>query len=556
MADRAHVNRPIEITIFAKTDGPLTKHIWLTKDGKLHSDGSACRMSHGEGRRLCVPGLRAFAAVIDSLKSNQAIALGALRDGLPDRVEITTKDKMNGDIGPNIIARTATDIVYESGRAALMLLDFDTKGMPAGVRSELQRLDGFWSALLSVIPGLQGTGRVSRRSTSAGLFRIDTGERLTGSEGEHHFVEVSDGSDAERALRTAHDRCWLAGLGWFMIGVSGNLLERSIVDRLVGTSERLVFEGAPIVVPPLAQDPELRRPQVYGGDAIDTITAIPPLTIGEAARLCEIKAKAKWALANEVAKARASYIASRAEQLAERTGTTIQAATHIVARQCDGSLLPDVVLPFDNEKLDGCTVGDVLADSVRFEGETLADPVEGLEYGRCCAKIMLEADGTPWIHSFAHGRTIYRLRYDAASVRKLLDQIADADVLNMLTRLDAQAEISETELEDLARYVKQRTSTGIRTILRNVRDARKQRAAQRMQEQRNRLLAERSDPRSRLDCPPVDAPWLPVMNTIFTIIAEAPTARRTKRGIEGLVAQPCRIVIPHTHAFSKEEDEP
>ena len=78
-------------------------------------------------------------------------------------------------------------------------------------------------------------------------------------------------------------------------------------------------------------------------------------------------------------------------------------------------LRPDIELPFDDPELAGCTVGDVLADPERFEGETLADPLEGVAYGRCVAKIMRRADGTPWIHSFAHGRTIYELKHDATS---------------------------------------------------------------------------------------------------------------------------------------------
>jgi hypothetical protein len=367
----------IETTLFTKVGGPLTKRISLTPDGKVHSDGSACHMACGEARRLRVAELAEFADTIDGLKSNQAIALGALRDGLPDQVAVTTKQKINGNVGPNVIARTGNNIVYHGGRAALMLFDFDTKGMPAEVRAELQRLGGFWPALLTAIPGLQGAGRVSRRSTSAGLYRIDTGERLPGSDGEHHFIEVADGSDVERALRATHDRCWLAGLGWLMVGVSGQLLERSIVDRMVGRSERLVFEGPPILVPPLAQDRELRRPQVWEGDVVDTAAAIPPLTTTEAARLAELKARQKQALAGEASRARTAYIASRGDQLAQRTGITPQAAAYVIARQCEGVLLPEVVLPFDDEELAGCTVGDVLADPMRFEGATLADPVEG-----------------------------------------------------------------------------------------------------------------------------------------------------------------------------------
>jgi hypothetical protein len=512
-------------------------------------------MSRGEARRLRLSGLAEFAVVIDGLKSNQAVALGALRDGLPDQVEVTTKDRINGSVGPEVIARTSNNIVYRSGRAALMLLDYDTKGMPVEVRDELQRLGGFWSALVTVLPGLQSAGRVSRRSTSAGLFRTDSGERLPGSDGEHNFIEVLDGSDVERTLRTLHERCWLAGLGWLTVGVAGQLLERSIVDRMVGTSERLVFEGAPILVPPLAQNPELRRPRVFEGDAVDTAVAIPPLTLAEAAKPGEIKAKRKRALAGEATRVRTAYITSRAEQLARRTGIAPQAAAHIIARQCDGVLLPDLELPFDDEELAGCTVGDTLADPARFEGATLADPVEGVDYGRCCAKIMLAADGTPWIHSFAHGRAIYQLRYDAAATRKLLEQTQDAVVLDLLIRLDARAEISEVELEDLIRYLKQRTGNNIPTMKRMVSEARKGRAARRAQEQRERRLAERDDARPQLSCPAFDAPWLPIMEMILEIVGQAAPARKIKRDIEGVATRPRRIVVPRTHAFSVEEDD-
>ena len=98
------------------------------------------------------------------------------------------------------------------------------------------------------------------------------------------------------------------------------------------------------------------------------------------------------------------------------------AARQVILRQCEGVLRPDIELKFDDPDLAGCTVGDVLADPERFEGETLADPLEGEEYGPCKARIMRRSDGTPWIHSFAHGRTIYELKHDAGSVRKAMEQ--------------------------------------------------------------------------------------------------------------------------------------
>jgi hypothetical protein len=164
--------------------------------------------------------------------------------------------------------------------------------MPPHVAAELRRLGGFWEAMLSVLPALRDVARVVRRSTSAGLFRCDTGEQLPGSDGLHVYLMVRDGADVERFLRALHDRCWRAGLGWIIVGAAGQLLERSVIDRMVGGSERLVFEGGPILTPPLQQDRESRRPVAVDGDDLDTVAACPPLSIGETTELDELRAAA------------------------------------------------------------------------------------------------------------------------------------------------------------------------------------------------------------------------------------------------------------------------
>lgn len=88
-------------------------------------------------------------------------------------------------------------------------------------------------------------------------------------------------------------------------------------------------------------------------------------------------------------------------------------------QQCGGILLPPVELPFDDAALVGRTVADVLADPGKFVGVTLADPLEGPEYGTGKAKILRRRDSSLMIHSFAHGRTTYELRYDAAAGRRM-----------------------------------------------------------------------------------------------------------------------------------------
>jgi hypothetical protein len=266
-----------ELTVFEKSGGPLTKHITLSPDGSVKSDGSACLMASGVAHRLPLADVGELAAAIAKARSDQAIALGALRAGLPETVNIVTKSKLNGQ--PNTIARTAGDIHFRKERPAYALIDFDTKGMPPEVAERMQQLGGFWPSLLSILPPLRSAAHLIRRSTSAGLYRTDTGQMLAGSGGFHGYVQVTDGTDVERFVRALHDRSWLFGLGWMVVGAGGQLLNRSIVDRMVGAPERLIFEGAPILDPPLAQDRESRRPMVIAGAPLDTVIACPPLTI-------------------------------------------------------------------------------------------------------------------------------------------------------------------------------------------------------------------------------------------------------------------------------------
>ena len=130
----------IEITGFVKIGGPLTKRISLSPDGGLRSDGSACVMSRGVARRL------RFKTLSSLLHSSagilmRAIALGAMRLGLPKAVEVVAKfqlEKLRPDALSDLIARTREYLDYRPGVPALALIDFDTKGIPQGVQDRIE----------------------------------------------------------------------------------------------------------------------------------------------------------------------------------------------------------------------------------------------------------------------------------------------------------------------------------------------------------------------------------------------------------------------------------
>jgi hypothetical protein len=429
-------------------------------------------MSQGRAERFGFDTAQQLADLIGSLGPSQALALGALPLG-QDEYEVNTKARLNGAPVAGVVARSNEFFTYRSGAPAWALLDFDMKGMPEPMVRRLEATGGVWAALVSIIPELAGAARVERQSTSAGLYRTDTKEKFPGSGGRHFYIAVQDSADIERFLKTLHERCWLAGFGWMMVGAGGQLLERSVVDRVVGGPERLSFEGAPVLIPPIAQDAEARRPIGIEGNTLDTIAACPPLTITDQIKLDELRKAEKHRLAPDAAKERKVFVDRQSERLAARTGMDAASARKMVERWVDGVLLPDIILPFDDPDLAGIMVADVLAEPARFEGETLADPLEGIDYGRGKAKVMRRTDRSLWIHSFAHGRTVYELKLDFKSAKAVMEKATADAAAQVYVDLTLAGDFAADEIEMLRNIAAEISGIGKRALDRKLKEARR-----------------------------------------------------------------------------------
>jgi hypothetical protein len=346
----------LEITRFEKTGGPLTKRVYLKPDGAIANDSSDCRMSRGVMHRQHLLDWRALACLIEETPRNTAYALGVMRPDLPDSVPLVTRrDPRSAQ--PGFATRTAETILYREGRPGPVLLDYDTKGMPPDIRARMQECGGFRGALETVCAGF---------------------------------------ADAKRFLYTLHDRCWLAGLAWYIVGKCGSLLERTIIDRTVCAAERLVFEASPDLDPPLAQ--EKREATIHDGAPLDTKAACADLNGVEQVELRQRKAAAARALGNEVDAAKKTFVKAQVEAAVAR-GMDRSKAQRVAEQWGKGVLRPGVILEFDDPDLGAVSVADILADPERFDGETLSDPVEGVSYGRNCAIIQVR-DGMPSIFRF------------------------------------------------------------------------------------------------------------------------------------------------------------
>jgi hypothetical protein len=420
-------NRCAEITIFSKASGPLSKHIELI-DGKIANDSSACRMATGSARRVRIDlaNMTSFADLINGFGPKEAYAIGRLKPGLPDRVRVVRADKLDGD--PSVIARTKDNLVFVPGEPGLMLKDIDLKGMPEDVRSRIKNAGGVWAALCAVVAGLASAARVVRPSTSHGLRNKETGETYADSGGFHAATAVADAVDIPRFLSDFHDRLWLAGYGWGMASAAGSFLERSLVDKACGSPERLIFEGPPIIKPPLEQAP--RAAVAHPGDILDTKIACPPLTDAEKAAAQKLKEAERARLKPQLDEARAKWSESHLKRMVA-SGITKAEARAQVDRWIDGQELSgDFPLPFDDSKL---------AAPSKFVNKTLADPFEGPAYGRGKAILYQRANGSLFINSFAHGGA----RYELKSAPKPDDE-AEIERLARLSPLDYERAREDT----------------------------------------------------------------------------------------------------------------
>src|SRR5262249_33946221 len=156
--------------------------------------------------------------------------------------------------------------IYRPGDPGVVLCDYDTHGMPENICGV-----DFWDALTGdMLPTLHHVAMVARKSTSTGIRRRSDNTPVGDSRGRHVYIFIRDVSDSDRFLRVLHKRVWLAGLGWYALGKDGALLERSIIDRMVGSPERLVFEGVPVLSDDLMQEP--RTCEAFDGGLLDTRT--------------------------------------------------------------------------------------------------------------------------------------------------------------------------------------------------------------------------------------------------------------------------------------------
>ena len=290
-------------------------------------------------------------------------------------------------------------------------------------------------------------------------------------------------------------------------------------------------KAAPLIVAPLAQDAAKRVPEVFEGEAIRSDRVVPRLTEYERHRVNEAKLASAEALGKSAAAVRTEHDKKLADAISSKSGTPLLTALRLVTARHRGVLFSDVELEFDH--LGIVTVGAVLADPDRFIGETLADPLEGVDYGRCKAMVLKGDNGTLLIHSFAHGRSIYFLRHDLKSAKAAFAQAPADGMVDHALAILAQAELEEDELAEFVAVVSKAANVGVRVLMKRIK---KERAEHQAERQRASMDSQ-TDGRIIRPRPEPDGELLPTVTFVDQILAADRNEEPPMRNASGAFVQ-------------------
>jgi hypothetical protein len=206
-------------------------------------------------------------------------------------------------------------------------------------------------------------------------------------------------------------RLILAGYGRIEFSRSGQMLMRTLVDLLVGSPERLVFEAGALCENGLVQ--RLPIPCINDGEVLDT-HLLSSLSVNESEQYENIVNDLKALARSTQEKISARYIAAEAEKLVVSQSCSHAEAVKIVKARQLLQLAEDDFLLFQHANWP-VPVRNTLNEGATFNNMCLADPLEP-EYdnnNKGKAIFYWNNGKNPIIKSFAHGERIYSFRrYD------------------------------------------------------------------------------------------------------------------------------------------------
>lgn len=433
------------LTCFTSTQHQ-SKTFSTRDDGSIHKEFPS-PMWKGTAERLGFADkdfITKFPQILNKTTSNDALCYGVFKKTLGDVVDVVTKAKVVAGVN---ISRSKEHMHYSKGKALLMLDHDPCEYGPKITPSQLV------DVLASIHASIGEAASVTRGSCSSGVNFKGKGPKADA--GFHHWLVVKNGTDIPRYGAVLVDRLWLAGFGFIALGGNGAMLERTIIDGAVFGAERLDFEAKPNIE---GDTLEYTAPTISTseGGLLDTSTLID-LTPAEEKRVAKLKEAARLNpdTIKQAQDIRSLWIEERVAAMVARGASEDDARLKANATASGESqeLHGDWILYFAGAS-GAVTVDDVLADLDTFNGKALADPIEGVDYGRTTAMFYAN-DGNPIINSQAHGvQTKYYLIAESDDDNNADDAVPKICFLVEAGKSAGICELTEQALKDKGTYFK------------------------------------------------------------------------------------------------------
>lgn len=443
----------------SKDAGILTKVIRL-EDSKLIKDASHCRMAKGTIETVtCSVG--EFCQLLRQLRPNQAIVHGTSSypsARLCSKASYAKAQETATDSSP-VITRTLKHISYPN-RPGLLLLDHD-KARDNAVATKEKATQTFMpqeliSVLAEIHPEIANAAWVSTPSTSACIFD-EAGNELRGEgAGAHIYLFPQDVSDVQRYLKVLWQRLILAGYGRIELSRSGAMLPRTLVDRSVGSPERLDFVAGAVCKDGLEQ--RLPEPYLHEGGLIDT-RSLSELTKAENRRLEAILNDLREQAKPFQASIQETYLKQETGKLAEVKKIDLDVARGVVQTRQKHILPDNDVLYFAQNNGEPVSVSEVLQAKEMYDGKSLADPLEpDYDNGSLTKAKFYWNDGNPKIHSYAHGSITYTFKQFPDDLDEILSDILERTKSDCGVPFEPESVqiLAQLQLHDKSRFMQVR----------------------------------------------------------------------------------------------------
>ena len=422
----------IQFSVLTKDSGILTKNYTLL-NGELIKDSSQCYLDTGTVETISCE-LSDLPSVIDKLETNQAIAHGIALEAVSQSVKIVSRKLLPQH--PGAITRTLDKFFWpEDG---IIMFDYDP---PVGTKP-LNRQE-LTVAIRSLDPQLEKAAMVWRPSASSNIVGEDD-KVYAGVKNQRIYIQYSHPEGIEEFTQNLFRSAWDKGFGYIMVSAAGIPLEKCIFDMSVFSPERLDFAAGG-----------------HCGEGLKKQVIKSIFSIGTVVDLNEIQNKvdvfkhqmlvsaAKREIEGEVQEKRAEYLTQQAILISEKQGITKAKARVVVESRMDHKLLPDDVVYTDD--MEPISIRNIILNPNDYHEMVIRDPLEP-EYGKSKAKIFVDEFGV-CIHSFAHGKQVYRVKYDVDYVMSLLQGLSGAELSNVWGSHYGNMEATPIAKEKVAQYV-------------------------------------------------------------------------------------------------------